>query len=474
MFYRLQIVNKLFVKIIKMNSLQLSNSHGGLGAKAYLFAFVVSLFLVWSPSNELGYIAPVIAIALYIIISKNRTTLLRAFLLTIAYIALVLSYKLIYQDLIIQNAIIAFLTYSSFFVFVCIPSRDIRDPRLYRKMFDWIRWFVLAQAILGIVQAAYGFSQTGSFDISNGDFVEGTIHPFLAAERAFSNPMFATNMTFMLLAMLPVVLVEKKGRLIFILGVISLVLASVIHVLLFLGIAVIASVILFNPMRIRRRSHYLVAFGLIIGLGLSFIVLRQNFGNTFRFANSILKGESIRSEAIRRVFIDMPDEFQLMPVIGLGPGQFSSRAGLIGTGMFFGRPDNPKPIPLITPTMSDPFHEYSFDLWMEIIDFSLRGINLGSTHKPFLSWLSVISEFGILTMILIIIYTSWMLLYIKTRVRSYDRRLLAVSMGSSILLLILLGIQENYWEIPQAILIGVMLIKVQYSLLAGKSQLHGM
>lgn len=453
-----------------MNILQKMKPNRDPKAKAFLYAFIVSLILVWSPSNVLAYLAPIIAITIFIFFSKSNNALFRTILWILAWISATLAYKLLYQDFILQNSAIAFLTYSSFAVFLCIPSKDIRNPAIYQKMFNWIKWFVLIQALLGITQAVFGFSQTGTFDISNGDFVEGTIHPSLHAELSFSNPMFATNMTFMLLAMLPFILVERKGRISFILGIISLVLASVVHVLIFLTISIVASVLLFNPLRIKRRVHSIALLGLLITFVFAATALRSNFSHVFEFAENLISGESYRSLAIRRVAFEMPREYELMPVLGLGPGQFSSRAGLIGTGMFFGGPQNPRPLPIIEPRMTPAFADFTNDLWMEIAERSARGISTGSTHMPFLSWLSIAAEFGVIVLVTFILSSLWVLILIKTRARSYHRRLVAMSLGAGILLLILLGLQENYWEIPQAILLGIMIIKVQYSLLTGKTK----
>jgi hypothetical protein len=40
---------------------------------------------------------------------------------------------------------------------------------------------------------------------------------------------------------------------------------------------------------------------------------------------------------------------------------------------------------------------------------------------------------------------------------------MAAATGTGIVLLALLGVQENYWETPQAILIGAILLKAMYA-----------
>src|SRR5690606_13693093 len=111
------------------------------------------------------------------------------------------------------------------------------------------------QAALGIVQALYGASLSGSFDIANGDYVEGTIHPWLPSGRSFSNPMFAANMAVMLLALAPYIMKRRRRYFFpFLLGSMALILASVVHVLLFLAAAFALIMTLYAPVLFSRRG----------------------------------------------------------------------------------------------------------------------------------------------------------------------------------------------------------------------------
>ncbi|MEJ5203542.1 MAG: hypothetical protein WHV66_15070, partial [Anaerolineales bacterium] len=140
------------------------------------------------------------------------------------------------------------------------------------------------------------------------------------------------------------------------------------------------------------------------------------------------------------------------------------RAGLIGTGMYFGGPENPKPIPLLPQGMSTPFEEYVLDTWLRMaLNPTIN--DTSSTYKPFFSWLSVYVEWGLIGVFLALAITG-ILLWRVWRCRSRSsQRLQSAMISAGIMFIFLLGIQENYWEVSQAIFIGTVLLKMQYATL---------
>lgn len=430
--------------------------------KAYLAAFILSLLLVWSPSNALAYLAPIFAIVVFIAITKSGVVIRNVVVWFLVWGIILSFYTLLTPDFVIHSALLSVLTYSSFLVVVVIPGRFVASLDLLDRMLTWARWIVIIEALVGITQGIYGFTRTGSFDVANGDFVEGTIHPALASELSLSNPMFAINMAFLLTALLPDLILRRKGTIAVILGGLSLIMASVLHVLIMLAAAAFLSILFFWPISFRRRMTYLIGAGLTVAVILAFFALRRNFSTADGFARQLLSGESYRSIAIQRAVTEMPHDYPLLPLVGLGPGQFSSRAGLIGTGLYFGGPKNPRPLPLLPKGMSQAFEENTLDLWLELTG---RKLDFGSTHNPFLSWLSVYVEWGILVLAAAFGLVMVLMIRVRTVVHSYPQRILATSFGTGLLLILFLGAQENYWEVPQAIFAGIMLLKVQYVIL---------
>ncbi len=432
--------------------------------KAYLWSFVVAMLLCWSPSNLLAYLAPFAAVGVFLLLSRSHTVLRNVILWFLAWGIVITFYIVLSPGFVVHSAVFAVLTYSSFIV-VTIPSRFIASVSLMNRMLVWARWMLIVQALVGIVQAMYGFSRTGSFDASNGDFVEGTIHIALQSELSLSNPMFAINMTFLLLAILPDLILRRKGYVAMALGTVALILASVLHVILMLAVAGVIAILVYWPVNFRRRMTYVALTGLVVASVLSFLALEGNFGTASSFARQLVTGQSFRSVAITRAVVDMPEEYPLLPLVGLGPGQFSSRAGLIGTGLYFGGPVYARPLPLVPQGMSDALETYTLDLWVNYAQRVAAGSGGGSTNQPFLSWLSVYVEWGVLVLLAAFVGVAYLLLKVRLVVRSYPQRILATAFGTGLLLVLFLGAQENYWEVPQAILIGLMILKVQYAVL---------
>jgi hypothetical protein len=182
----------------------------------------------------------------------------------------------------------------------------------------------------------------------------------------------------------------------------------------------------------------------------------------------VIRQENPKTILLMRLLQEIPMEYPLLPFVGLGPGQFSSRASLIASGYYLGGLQNPQPPPFLQPVLSPALNRYVLDLW-----FGLRNWpgSAGSTLRPFSSWLSVYSEFGLIGCIGIVLLFFGILIHVKYQVRNNAEKIIAFSIGSGVGLLFLLGIQENYWEVPQAILVGCMTMKVLYAILISHKQL---
>ncbi|MCC6456157.1 MAG: hypothetical protein IT328_14480 [Caldilineaceae bacterium] len=431
-------------------------------ARVYYFVFMLALLISWSPSNAAAYATPFLVIGLYIFLSNSEITLRRTLLWYLGWFVLVGVYGLIYlKDYAWQSALLSIITYSAFAVPIVIPAPVAASEALWHKLLIICRWVLIIEASLGIVQAVYGFTQTGSFSGANGDYVEGTIHPWLSAEMAFSNPMFAVNIVFLLLAIAPSLLREHKGWIAFGLGSIALVLASVLHVLMILAIAMTVAFFWFFPGFLFRYKTGCLASS-ITAIILLFSINLLSWGPLIPFVKATMNLESPRAQVLYHVLRDIPDEYPLFPLIGLGPGQFASRAGLIGTGLYFGRPTASRSLPLLVPDRSTAFRVYVEDYWLNP---SIRPGYKSSATAPFFSWQSLYTEFGVIGVIVVMGFIVWLGMRIKRRAITFERKIQAIFTGAGIVFLALVGIQENYWEISQAILPGLMLLKVQYALL---------
>ena len=170
-------------------------------------------------------------------------------------------------------------------------------------------------------------------------------------------------------------------------------------------------------------------------------------------------GPDASSEKTRATYnslMRLPEHVPWQPLIGLGPGQYSSRASLIRSGQYLqgGR------LPL--PDHAHPLAErYILSEWNAFIASS----RTGSTFFPFYSWLTLYGEFGLMGVIVIV---ALMLLALRNfrRARSLEFPRLHLAMTILLLYVALLGLQDNYWELTQAILPAMLTLRIGYSYLA--------
>lgn len=154
---------------------------------------------------------------------------------------------------------------------------------------------------------------------------------------------------------------------------------------------------------------------------------------------------------------DMPAQYPYMPLVGVGPGQFSSRAALMNTGFYFGSPRAPKDFsPFLRNAVPEPMRDSLLPLWIRSSEVKYYG----SSQKPYFGWLSVYTEFGGIGMALVICVIGLALWRLPRRTRDVSVGLLSFSCACMILFTALIAFQENYWEVPQAVLPGVLLLRV--------------
>lgn len=364
---------------------------------------------------------------------------------------------------------LAFLTYGSFLPILAIPSRYLANSKLLRRMLGVVATVVVLEGLLGLVQVFYGTLQTGGFDLSNGDYAEGTIHPALISEWSFSNAMFATIMATSLAFLIGYYFIYGRGKWALIVGFSVLVLASVLHVLIFLLGAFLISFVLFRPkltLRGRRlKGIYILAIVLVlIPVGAGYF-LSSNVANLIPVAEHLLTQRFPKTAVMFRFYAEVPEDYAMAaPYIGLGPGQYASRASFMATGRyFFGGPTSSKRSKIPFTAMSAPFARHVEDLWLDAVTNPFYGSS--STAKPQSSWNAVLSEFGLAGSVILLFILRAIMLRVKRRIRNETDRLWAFSFGISLAFIFLLGFQENYWEVTQSIFIALLLMKTTYAIL---------
>lgn len=368
-------------------------------------------------------------------------------------------YWSINKEFIVQNFILSIITYSWILIYIIFPIQVDAIKRQYNNLFKPCLIVLLAQCAIGFVQSLYGFYYSRSFDLSNGDYVEGTIHLPLSPGGGFTNAFFALNIIGLFLFVGPNVIKNKKKLILPLFGcLIVLIMSSVVHALLMFSVSVILSYLIFKPKFEFGVSYWqkmTFAALLILVPILASIFLAKNLSNLNMLADKFRKVDTPKSIVYKDLFTTLPFTHEYMPYLGLGPGQFSSRASLIGTELYLGGFRTPIDLPLVEPAKTHALNTYIIPhwIWLEKLPFSP-----GSSLQPFSSWISVIGEFGLVVFLLLVMLLAIKLLQVKRKL-SHDR-ITGFSIGAFWIFVFLIGFQENYWELPQAFIASALGMKI--------------
>lgn len=424
--------------------------------QAYYETFCIALVLTWSPSKILGYVAPLVCLCWLLVRIRSRAILRRIAVWGLTWLAATWVHVWITPHFVFGNAILWLVTSSAVLFLVAVPSRILGSDRLCEKMAGALTWVVIAESLVGSLQFVWGTVHFGSlYGGSPGDWVEGTIHIGLNASKTYANLMFAANIAFALFAIYWSSARRRTPAVIF--GCLALILAQVVHVLLFAVVIGIFAWLLFDrqvriyiPLPVRPLIILAGSLLVMLFIHLTPLFLVRSYGHA-----SVL-GEYPREKMTIITVSTMPKVYPYLPFIGFGPGQFDSRAALFGGGINSG--DFP-----IRFGFSDPFRIY----FLPIYEAEVNILYYGSTQQPWYSWLAVYSEWGFGVLVIVLVYLARKL-FLLWKVRRDQKRRYAAAAFSCFCLLFFLGFQENYLELAQAILPGCMIAVAFYSAATGR------
>ena len=427
---------------------------------AYYIGFLMTLLLCWCPFKVAAYAAPALCMSWVIIAGRSAVVFRRVLVMGLAVGVLILGHALLNDAFVLSSAILAVVTYSSLGVLWAFPSKELLNPRLLQRMTNTSCAMLMLQCVVGFVQGVYGYMVVGSFDGSNGDIVQGTIYPYLHGDGAFANPMFGASVTLMALSLIPGARGKRMYALALWMGAVALVLASVLHQLAYLSLALALAYFWVRPrLRLSRAAVSLVSFS-VLTLLLSLALLPGNLASFNGIVTEFLHGRTPRRVILERVMHDMPAEYPYMPLVGVGPGQFSSRAALMNTGFYFGSPRAPKDFSsFFRNAIPEPMRESLLPLWLG----NSGNKYYGSSQRPYFGWLSVYTELGGMGALFAVATIGLALWRLPRRARVVPVGWLSFSCACMILFIALLAFQENYWEVPQAVLPGLLLMKVMHA-----------
>ena len=436
--------------------------------------FLLSLILTFLPFKAIAFTIPFIFFFLLLVRSKSGLLIKKFTFLVLIAGAVLSGYFVIYlfedHTFIVSNGILSFINYSSFLILFLIPKNIISEKYNYEFYVKALLPFMLVEGLYGISQRIISFFK----GINHGDLVEGTINPFSAfvgSTSGFGNQFFTINLIFLLIFCFPYVYKEKKGIFSYGIAFLAVVLASVGHAFYSLILAVMLILVYYEGKSVLispRRLMIVVAVPAIMIIALA--TLDANvFRDGSRQASLFFSGETPKSKAIEIVFQKVGEEYSFMHFIGLGPGQYSSRAGIIASGQYGPLSEFFAALPFFNLGMTEAFEDNVLHYWQDYKKNS--GYGNSTMNRPFLSLLSVYAEFGSLTVMALAVLVIYYIHQSKMRyakakkMKDQTAMILCYVFSTSLLFLILIGLYENYYEAPQGVFVGALLIFTTHKLI---------
>jgi len=441
-------------------------------ARALYEAFIMAAVLSWLPFKSVNYISPFIVTAWIIFRANSGRTVVSAMAVFVTYILLVAFYwllgKIVDTGYALQNSVFAFVTYGTFFFLVVLRAKVGVDENFYWKIVRVIRPLILIESVVGIFQFLARMVVQGGIRNNTGDAVQGTIYLFSfleSVDMGLGNQMYSINMCFMLMMALPAAVYYRKGHVTLILGFVSLILAATTHIIIPLILSIAMVFILFRQNIIGKlRYHHLFLFLTFIVVTV-WVVRSQGELITYYFNNYIVNSESLKVRATVDAVTGLPSEYPTSVVVGLGPGQFSSRAALIGTGKYVGGIGTERSV-LFKPVETPAYKEFILPLYTEYSTNPKYG--LSTMSRPFSSALSLYAEFGAVFFLCAgAAVVIWIITLRKFFLRAVVERqrlgqFVAMACGALIIFMAIISFFENYLEVTQAIFPGLILVKLFY------------
>lgn len=438
-------------------------------ANAFYEVILFCIITAWLPFKSLYYLIPFIAVVWFILRSNSGYTLIRLVSLLGIYVLVVTGYYIFYSfyydKYVLPASVVSLLTYSSFVFLIVMPSSVLITTNQMKNLYKLIVASILVEGIIGVIQYIIVASLDYTW-VSVGDLVQGTVgflSVFNPNKVGFGGVIYAILMTQYILFATPQVLINKKGYIILIIGVIALCCTITLHVILSLIIAIVLTSLLFQKASVFNLNNMLkAAMSMSIFLILFAVISPNNFKLTLSYVKSYSEFKSLKIIATGKTVVTIPSDNPYSIVIGLGPGQYTSRAGLILSGKYLGGGKlNGSSFPPVI--ISNPIQKYALAEIDEYLTNPTYGTSTMST--PYYSYLSVLTEFGLPIFCLLLMGIVRYLFKLRKKYFLLSQfpetkmdRYYAFICASSIIFLCMISFFENYLEVPQAIFPGLLLL----------------
>lgn len=420
--------------------------------RRFITLYTIILVFSFSPFKAIGLFLPIICLAglIFFVRIRPKYHIVKYVRFLLAYTAVGFAYYFIAPGMSFLNHFLFLLTISSvlflFFDFSLIASRA-----LLRKISSVTMYILFFEALYGMLQGVVGAIQSGSFDVSNGDVVRGTIEPGFSVLGLGGNAMFAILVSTLILFVLSMLRSPFSLQRVCICVTVAVawLMASVLHTIIFFGGAFIIAIVLYripkenvgNLKSIRKFRIMIINFMILVAALLPFIFPANIKSIPIILAHSLAFDEDSYSEKAVATFntiVRLPTDYQLQPLIGIGPGQYSSRASMILSGEYLLGTSLP------FQRIGGATEKYIMPMWRRLTSITGKS----STFFPFYSWMSLYGEMGLAGLLVI---GFWIVRTASHLRKWYSQEFPVMNLAMLVLLFYIafLGFQDNYWESTQ-------------------------
>lgn len=428
----------------------------------------ITILVYWGPFNALTYFWGFLLLFFFIFLKKGQ---LKA---EGIYSRNIIQYALLFFLLFLTSSIVAYyinpaslnnifwstLTYGSVFsVAIALLLIPFKKEDLVAAL-KFLVYFSLIQVIVGYFQMLYGTSfqylnPFGSGKDAGDLFVGTTFNPGIGS-------LVAIKLSLATLLFIPFWFQNKslKNSIILLLLFMGWVLASALFTLV-AGLGVLFFFFIFRKivtsvftLKLNTSVFYITILG-VVASSVFFYTQRSNIEyalTSLRYSYATLKGETVKGQvSTRKVFYyrntltELPFEHPSMLLIGVGPGNYSSRSAWIVSGAYL--ESQPSYIPV---TPSAIAKKYVLSVWnKDMISSKFKGAG-SIMHQPFSTWLSVFAEFGIPALIVFIMFffTFYKSFNLNHQLEDEFLQNLSLGLKISLVYLMLLFFIENLFEYP--------------------------
>jgi hypothetical protein len=438
----------------------------------FLQVYFIALLMAFSPSKAIGQIAPLVVLfgLIFYVQLRPKHHLVQYGVLAALYVGVGLFYQLLMTDFWWPTYLL-FLVTNSALLFLLYDYAPITTPDFIRRLGNWTLLVIFVQSVYGILQYMVGLQLIG-YTPSLGDIVWGTLAPPVDSAYAGTGPFFVILISTLALAVLATTSRRLGFRTLFGLTVVVLcwTVASLVHSVVYFLLGAIFAVLwlrllkFFTNRRATRRKRkqggiFAIVILVVILFGAGTLVHPANYQNVTRILG--LAGEfgpNASQHKLRVIYytlVDVPKSVALQPLIGLGPGQYSSRAALMGTGEYLQRAS----IPFIEDHIN-PLTEFYI---IPTLEFTRR-TGGSSLDSPASSWIAVYAETGVFGVLAVAaIYFMGIMRFGRYQSEQFPR--MSFAMLTLATYVLLMGFQNVYWEYTQAIFPTFMVLKICYDYL---------